>query len=97
MSKQTNRKPVTVGQGFCYIPRIDRHLMQVADGLPLDEAVTQLNCLLDCMKELAADGVGHRGISERQAWLFGFCMDIAVGLGETIENSLEAMKRGVHA
>jgi hypothetical protein len=93
MSMQTNREPVTVGQGFCYIPRIDRHLMQVADGLPLDEAVTQLNCLLDCMKELAGAGVDHGGISERQAWLIGFCMDIAAGLGETIENSLEAIGR----
>ena len=96
MSKQINREAVTVGRGFCYIPRIDRHLMQVADGLPLDEAVTQLNCLLDCMKQLAGDGVDHQGISERQAWLIEFCMDIAMGLGHTIEASLGAIERVAH-
>lgn len=83
----------TVGQGFCNYKPVDRHLMRVEDGLPLDFAVTQLNCLLDCLQEMAGDGVVNSGISERQAWLMDFCLDVAMGLGHTIESSLMKAER----
>ncbi|WNL47909.1 DUF3077 domain-containing protein [Dyella sp. BiH032] len=95
MSKQRNSEPVTDGQGFCHIPVAQCDLMRVEDGVPLEYAVTQLNCILDCVKELAGDGVDHRGISERQAWLIGFCMDVAMGLGHTIEASLMRLEASV--
>ncbi|MEV8518552.1 DUF3077 domain-containing protein [Dyella marensis] len=89
MSKQTSVKPVTVGQGFCNIPVAQCDLMRVEDGVPLEFAVTQLNCILDCIKELAGDGVQDDGISSRKAWLIEFCLDVAQGLGHTIEVSIE--------
>lgn len=88
MTKQRNSKPITAGNGFCHIPVAQCDLMRVEDGVPLEFAVTQLNCILDCLKELAGDGVQNEGISERKAWLMEFCLDAALGLGHTIEESL---------
>ncbi|NII75182.1 hypothetical protein FHW84_003780 [Dyella sp. SG562] len=89
MSKQRNGELATVGHGFCNIPAAQCDLMRVQDGVPLEFAVMQLNCILDCVKELAGDGVQEDGISSRKAWLIEFCLDVAQGLGHTIEASIE--------
>ena len=88
MTKQRNSGPATVGHGFCHIPVAQCDLMRVEDGVPLEFAVTQLNCILDCVKELAGDGVQDDGISSRKAWLIEFCLDVAQGLGHAIEVSI---------
>ena len=90
MTKQRNSEPVAVGHGFCNIPVAQCDLMRVQDGVPLEFAVMQLNCILDCVKELAGDGVqDDDGISSRKAWLIEFCLDVAQGLGHVIEVSIE--------
>lgn len=67
MSKQHSSEPLTVGHGFCHIPVAQCDLMRVQDGVPLQFAVMQLNCILDCIKEMAGDGVQEEGISSRKA------------------------------
>lgn len=88
---------VTAGKDFRHFESEGKSLMRVEDGLPLNMAVRELNCILDSLQELAFDGVVSSGISERKAWLMGFCLDAAGGLGATIEKSLLKAEQDLRA
>lgn len=92
VTKAAGYQFVTVSSGFRDIESEGKFLMQVENDLPLNLAVKELNCLLESLRELALDGVFSAGVSERKAWLMGFCLDAAGGLGAAIEKSL--MKAG---